>query len=430
MSTGTTGVLLIAKGEVKRIKLRDTKSTTPLTLESLQTALKKKTAISLLHSLTVNDSRLTFFGYTTGKKGTENKHELPPPMDEKQYFSDILVVASKKGSTWEQPISFTPDMYEEAYEQIFQGGQGNDSDSDNDSEHDTDTESSEEEKEEQEEHAMTSKKKAAEDDGVPEDEEDGSESDKDGDDDEDGDGDEEEQIEDGEVEYEEEQAPVKPKKASKKKVVKQNLTVTQNTGRARQQALLSKPGFQEIQGVRAIPQEESTERNFRTHVFKNIQEKLGKEFTPDEQTKIESMIMYSALSDAKAKFVVKHFDNSLFQVCYMNAARRLISNLDPTSYVKNTSFLSKMKQGLITIDELATMTGLDYCPELYMDLRKRMALREQHLLEGNKAMATDMFKCNQCHKRETTYYELQTRSADEPMTKFINCLNCGNRWRQ
>ncbi len=429
MSAGITGVLLVAKGDVKRIKLCDTKSTTPISLESIQTALKKKTPISLLHALQVNELKLTFFGYTSGKKGTENKHELPPPMDEKQHFSDIVVVASKKGSTWEHPVSLTPDMYEEAYEQIFQGGQGNDSEND-DSDHDTDDESSEEEKEEQEEHVMNSKKKAAEDDGVPEDEEDESESDKDGDD-EDGDGDEEEQIEDvGEVEYEEEQAPVKPKKASKKKVVKQNLTVTQNTGRARQQALLSKPEFQEIQGVRPIPQEECTEQNFRSHVYKNIQEKLGKEFTPEEQGKIECMILINALADAKTKFVVKHFDNSLFQVCYMNAARRLISNLDPNSYVKNTSFLSKMKEGLITIDELASMNGLDYCPELYMDLRKRMALREQHLLEGNKAMATDMFKCNQCHKRETTYYELQTRSADEPMTKFINCLNCGNRWRQ
>ena len=429
MSAGTTGVLLIAKGDVKRIKLRDTKSITPLTLDSLQTALKKKTTITLLNSITVNDTTLSFFGYTTGKKGTENKHELPPPMDEKQYFSDILVVASKKGSTWEHPVSFTPDMYEEAYEHIFQGGAQNDSDDDSD--RNTDDESSEEEKEDQEEHVMTSKKKAAEDDGVPEDEADGSESEKDDVEEEEGDEDGDGQIEDGgEVDYEEEQIPVKSKKPSKKKPVKQNLTVTQNTGRARQQALLSKPGFQEIQDVQPIPQEECTEHTFRSHVYKNIQIKLGKEFTPEEQAKIECMILMNALADAKTKFVVKHFDNSLFQVCYMNVARRLISNLDPNSYVKNTSFLSKMKEGLITIDELASMNGLDYCPELYMDLRKRMALREQHLLEGNKAMATDMFKCNQCHKRETTYYELQTRSADEPMTKFINCLNCGNRWRQ
>jgi len=46
-----------------------------------------------------------------------------------------------------------------------------------------------------------------------------------------------------------------------------------------------------------------------------------------------------------------------------------------------------------------------------------------------KSAATDEFKCYKCQKRQCTYYQLQTRSADEPMTTFITCLNCGNRWK-
>lgn len=45
------------------------------------------------------------------------------------------------------------------------------------------------------------------------------------------------------------------------------------------------------------------------------------------------------------------------------------------------------------------------------------------------AVADGIFKCPKCHKRKVTYYQMQTRSADEPMTNFITCLYCDNRWK-
>jgi len=42
---------------------------------------------------------------------------------------------------------------------------------------------------------------------------------------------------------------------------------------------------------------------------------------------------------------------------------------------------------------------------------------------------SSMFKCGKCKSDKTTYYQLQTRSADEPMTSFHTCLKCGNRWK-
>ena len=40
-----------------------------------------------------------------------------------------------------------------------------------------------------------------------------------------------------------------------------------------------------------------------------------------------------------------------------------------------------------------------------------------------------MFTCRKCKKMKVTYTQAQTRSADEPMTTFFCCLNCGNRWK-
>ena len=79
--------------------------------------------------------------------------------------------------------------------------------------------------------------------------------------------------------------------------------------------------------------------------------------------------------------------------------------------------------------EIAFMTPQDLFPEhwkLLIDERER---RDKILYMTKSEARTNKFKCPRCRKKETTYYELQTRSADEPMTVFITCLNCGKRWR-
>ena len=52
-----------------------------------------------------------------------------------------------------------------------------------------------------------------------------------------------------------------------------------------------------------------------------------------------------------------------------------------------------------------------------------------------KTMTDGFHKCFRCASQKkpaykTTFYEMQTRSADEPMTHFITCHSCGNRWKQ
>ena len=42
---------------------------------------------------------------------------------------------------------------------------------------------------------------------------------------------------------------------------------------------------------------------------------------------------------------------------------------------------------------------------------------------------TDLFKCGKCKSNDCSYFQLQTRSADEPMTTYVWCSSCGNRWK-
>lgn len=41
-----------------------------------------------------------------------------------------------------------------------------------------------------------------------------------------------------------------------------------------------------------------------------------------------------------------------------------------------------------------------------------------------------LLTCGKCKQRKVEYYQKQTRGADEPMTVFCNCTNCGKRWVQ
>lgn len=51
------------------------------------------------------------------------------------------------------------------------------------------------------------------------------------------------------------------------------------------------------------------------------------------------------------------------------------------------------------------------------------------VLDVEESVSDGIFQCRKCGSKKTTYYSLQTRSADEPMTNFITCVTCGNRWK-
>jgi transcription elongation factor S-II len=110
--------------------------------------------------------------------------------------------------------------------------------------------------------------------------------------------------------------------------------------------------------------------------------------------------------------------------------KSMAANFHPDSYVKNTELYQRYKDGQVGFAEMISMNSYQLFEGRWRDSFVAQQAREKRQLEGNKAMATDRFYCTRCHKRECTYYEMQTRSADEPMTIFITCINCGKHWRQ
>lgn len=150
----------------------------------------------------------------------------------------------------------------------------------------------------------------------------------------------------------------------------------------------------------------------------------------EEQVDLEKGMYNFALEEADRKSVYKIWENPEFQALYDISAKRTLVNLDPKSYVGNSRLLERLKEGEFKPHEIPFMTYSDLYPEKWGNMIEMAVKREAKMLEVDKSMATDMFRCTRCNKRQCTYYEMQTRSADEPMTQFIRCLNCGKQWRQ
>ena len=145
---------------------------------------------------------------------------------------------------------------------------------------------------------------------------------------------------------------------------------------------------------------------------------------------LERGIFNHTLDHAGKHKVRRVWENPEFHHLYTIHVQRVVSNLDAGSYIANGRLLKRLRDGEFQPQAVASMSYSDLYPEKWGDMIEKTMKREAKMLEVDKSAATDMFKCGKCKKRECTYYEYQTRSADEPMTQFIRCLNCNNRWTQ
>ncbi|XP_043945841.1 transcription elongation factor A protein 2 [Protopterus annectens] len=113
---------------------------------------------------------------------------------------------------------------------------------------------------------------------------------------------------------------------------------------------------------------------------------------------------------------------------YKNKVRSRISNLkDP----KNPELRKNVLCGNILPERIAAMTSEEMASKELQEMRKALtkeAIRE-HQMAKTGGTQTDLFTCGKCKMKNCTYTQVQTRSADEPMTTFVVCNECGNRWK-
>lgn len=130
---------------------------------------------------------------------------------------------------------------------------------------------------------------------------------------------------------------------------------------------------------------------------------------------IETAILHRCVSDARKWFLDIDWDNRAFLEMYRSRAmslfqvRKLIATLTP--------------------EEFANTTEIDRHPERWSTLLKEAAEKDK-ARHNRKTTANILMYCSGCKKKTPCdYYQVQTRSADEPMTTFVTCLECDKRWK-
>lgn len=139
-----------------------------------------------------------------------------------------------------------------------------------------------------------------------------------------------------------------------------------------------------------------------------------KQFFPENNTSIniEKSIYNFTLQYAKQFNIKKNWECENFKHIYVSQFLNIIHNLQ-----RNSNLIQH-----VIDNKQSTLFGFYKPNDFIIDKNSTDTIDDDYNIEG-------LFKCPKCKGKKTTYYSVQTRSADEPMTNFITCLNCSHRWK-
>jgi transcription elongation factor S-II len=113
---------------------------------------------------------------------------------------------------------------------------------------------------------------------------------------------------------------------------------------------------------------------------------------------------------------------------YKGKMRSLFQNLKNRS---NAALRSRVLAGAITPAQFVRMSPdeLKSAERKASDARLMKENMDKAMVAQEEKSVSTEIECGKCGQRKVSYTQAQTRSADEPMTTFCECLNCGKKWK-
>ena len=152
----------------------------------------------------------------------------------------------------------------------------------------------------------------------------------------------------------------------------------------------------------------------------------------DLSRQIEKSIYNYTIDECIKKNIMPVWESPNFNLIYNDKARQLYTNLYKNTYVKNIALLNRIKANEIDPNKLAYYKPIELYPEIWKSIIDEREIRQKIIDENSSGYSTNKFQCPQkgCRVWNAKFVQVQTRSADEPMTIFLTCNECGKRWRK
>ncbi|EXJ67321.1 transcription elongation factor S-II [Cladophialophora psammophila CBS 110553] len=172
-----------------------------------------------------------------------------------------------------------------------------------------------------------------------------------------------------------------------------------------------------------VPRDELTSDTARNNCIGLIYDGLclGSEIPMKQILELAKQIESAALNLPDAK-------GSSGSPVYKDKIRSLYQNLKNKS---NPGLRVRILSGEVTAQRFVTMTHEEMKSRQQREEDLKIAKENMNnamVAQEEKSVSTSL-ECGKCHQKKVSYSQAQTRSADEPMTTFCECLNCGNRWK-
>jgi len=147
--------------------------------------------------------------------------------------------------------------------------------------------------------------------------------------------------------------------------------------------------------------------------------------------KIELSILNYCIDKCKKLNVIPTWDNPNVTYIYINKGRHLYENLNPKSYIQNDYLIKEIQKKEFDLLNIAYLKREEIMPSKWIPLIEENKHKEEIINQSHSAASTELYVCpnRNCRARKAVYKEVQTRSADEPMTLFLTCLVCGKKWK-